>query len=264
MNWISTQFSRHGRYINVTAVLILSVLLIFGPSIITDLVDKTILTGLYYPFFKIENFFEVMISKSEVNDQLRESLMTLSLQLSEYEEILRENIRLRDALGFIPPQGYHLMPAEVISVSGYKISMSAIINQGIKDSVFNDDPVINQYGLVGRISSTTPDHATIQLLTDPSNRVAARVASSREMGIVKYKILSGMILDNFPLHGLISVGDTIISSGLGGIYPPGLILGYVTEIERDESEPFCHVKLTPAVNFHSIDEVFVLKTEGEL
>jgi len=262
MNWISTQFSRHGRYINVTVVLILSILFIFGPSIINESIDQTVLAGLYYPFYKIENFFELMNSQSDVNDQLRVSLMEISLQLSEYDEVLRENIRLRDALGFNPPAGYHLMPAEVISVSGDKISMSAIINQGINDSVFNDDPVINQEGLVGRISSTTPDYSTIQLLTDPSNRVAARVASSREMGIVKYKILSGMILDNFPLHGSIVVGDTVISSGLGGIYPSGLIVGFVTDIERDESEPFCHVKLTPAVNFRSIEEVFVLKTEG--
>ena len=264
MNWISTQFSRHGRYINVTAVLIFSILFIFGPSIITETIDRTILAGLYYPFYKIENFFKLMVSQVEANDQLRESLMILSLQLSEYEEIQRENIRLRDALGFTPPSGYHLLPAEVISVSGYKMSMSAIINQGINDSVFNDDPVINQDGLVGRISSTTSEYATVQLLTDPSNRVAARVASSREMGIVKYKVLIGMILDNFPLHGTITVGDTVISSGLGGIYPPGLILGYVTEINRDESETFCMVKLTPAVNFHSIDEVFVLKAKGEM
>ena len=264
MNWISTQFSRHGRYINVAAVLILSLLLIFGPSEINESLDQTVLAGLYYPFYKVENFIEIMISQSNSNDQLRESLMKLSLQLSEYKEILRENIRLRSTLEFEPPQGYYLMPAVVISVSGYEMPMSAIINQGINDSVFNNNPVINQDGLVGRISSTTPDFATIQLLTDPLNRVAARVASSREMGIVKYKIMGGMILDNFPLHGSIVVGDTVISSGLGGIYPSGLIVGYVTKIERDETEPFCHVKLTPAVNFHSVEEVFVLKTESEI
>ncbi len=84
------------------------------------------------------------------------------------------------------------------------------------------------------------------------------------MGIVKYKMSGGMILDNFPLHGSIVVGDTVISSGLGGVYPSGLIVGYVTEVERDETEPFCHVKLTPAVNFHSVEEVFVLMTEGEM
>jgi len=264
MNWISTQFSRHGRYINVSVVLILSLLLIFGPSDINESLDQTVLSGLYYPFYKIENFIEIMITQSDTNDQLRESLMRLSLQLSEYKEILRENIRLRSALGFNQPLGYHLMPAVVISVSGYKMPMSASINQGINDSVFNNNPVINQDGLVGRISSTTLDFATVQFLTDPSNRVAARVASSREMGIVKYKMAGGMILDNFPLHGSIVVGDTVISSGLGGVYPSGLIVGYVTEVERDETEPFCHVKLTPAVNFHSVEEVFVLMTEGEM
>ncbi len=264
MNWISTQFSRHGRYINVTVVLILCLLFIFGPSDINKSIDQTVLTGLYYPFYKVENFIEMMISHSDANDQLRESLMRVSLQVSEYEEILRENIRLRSALAFNPLPGYHLLPAVVISVSGYNKPMSAIINLGINDSVLNDNPIINQDGLVGRISSTTPEFATVQLLTDPSNRVAARVASSREMGIVKYKMAGEMILDNFPLHGSIAVGDTVISSGLGGIYPSGLIVGYITEVERDETEPFCHIKLTPAVNFHSVEEVFVLKTESEL
>ncbi len=128
MNWISTQFSRHGRYINVSVVLILSLLLIFGPSDINESLDQTVLSGLYYPFYKIENFIEIMITQSDANDQLRESLMRLSLQLSEYKEIIRENIRLRSALGFNPPLGYHLMPAVVISVSGYKMPMSASIN----------------------------------------------------------------------------------------------------------------------------------------
>ncbi|HPC10705.1 MAG TPA: rod shape-determining protein MreC, partial [candidate division Zixibacteria bacterium] len=134
--------------------------------------------------------------------------------------------------------------------------------RGSADFVRVDQPVINQYGLIGRVRSTTPRFATVQLLTDPANRVAGRIERSREMGIVRYLPGRGMILDNFPIFGDIAVGDTVVSSGLGGIYPEGLVVGVVTDVHRGEHAAFADVAIDPAVNFQSIEELFLLRTEG--
>ena len=89
----------------------------------------------------------------------------------------------------------------------------------------------------------------------------ARIAQSREMGIIRFTISDGMILDNFPVQGTVNVNDTVLSSGLGRVYPPGLRVGVVSSVVRPELEPFCEITVTPFVNFHSLDELFVLRVE---
>ncbi len=263
MNRISGLFSRHWRNLHFAAIVLLSFVLIIGHPNVNGVLSQVVLGSLYYPFFKIKSSFGQLTAVALERDRLREALVEVSVKLSMYEEAKRENDRLRAALGFEPPPGYRLIPAKVIHISGFghRLPISATVSRGTKDSVFAELPIINQDGLIGRVAYATDDFATIQLLTDPSHRVAVRLTGSREMGIVKFLAHSGMILDNFPIQGVIYVGDTVVSSGLGGVYPAGLKIGTVAEISRPENEPFCKVKLDPAANFRSLDEVFVLRPE---
>jgi len=261
MNWISTQFARHWRNIHYSAVVVLSLAIVFWPVQANQVLGEAIIGAFYYPFVRIQSAVAVFSLRESNVKELRGALAKASQQLSLYEEVKLENARLRSALGFEPPSAYRLMPAEVVAVSGYRLPLTAKINRGRQDSVYINQPVINQQGLIGRVIAATKDFATVQLLTDPANRVAARVESSREMGIVRFVSGSNMILDNFPVHGAVQVGDTIISSGLGGVYPPGLRVGVVTEVEREEHEPFARIRLEPAANFHSIEEMFLLRPD---
>jgi len=113
--------------------------------------------------------------------------------------------------------------------------------------------------LIGRVVEIFEDQATVQLLTDPTNRVAARVVRNRQMGIVKYQVRRGMILDNFPVQGDIRAGDEIRSSGLGGRYPAGLVVGTVVAVQRFEEDPFCIIQLEPAASFNSLEELYILR-----
>ncbi len=261
MKWISTLVARHGRNVQYGVIIVLSTLLIVAPAAVDQLVGPIVLNGLYYPFFKLRTAVELLRSQAEANQKLREELMEASLQLSFFDEAMKENERLRSALGFEPPSGYRLLAAEVVAVSGYMVPTTAIIDRGSGEGVFVNQPVVNEWGLIGRVSSTTPAFATVQLLTDPANRVAGRVGRSREMGILRYVVGRGMILDNFPVYGDIVIGDTIVSSGLGGVYPPGLPLGVVSEVKRGESAAFSQILVDPAVNFHRIEELFLLRVE---
>ncbi|NOY89049.1 MAG: rod shape-determining protein MreC [FCB group bacterium] len=247
--------------VHLVTIVILSFILIVGHNVINPYLDQVVLSVFYYPFAKVKNSFVELRAVASKNEILRQKLVYASVTISKYEEASRENKRLRSVLGFKPPFGYSLLPAEIISIGGEHIPVSAVLNKGADDSVFVEQPVINQQGLIGKISMVSKDFATVQLLTDPSNRVAARLAVSREMGIIKYTLAKGMILDNFPNNGHISVGDTILSSGLGGVYPSGLFIGTVKEVNHPEYEPFCKVKVEPAANFHALDELFVLKKE---
>ena len=120
-------------------------------------------------------------------------------------------------------------------------------------------------GLVGRIKKVTPNYSVVQLLTDPTHRVAARVINSkeREMGIVRYLPSEGLVLDNLPNQCVASVGDIVLSSGLGMVFPENLKVGTIKEIERPENKPFARAMLQPSVNFHSIEELFVIMPEDQ-
>lgn len=261
MNWISNLFFRYWRNVHFSAVIVVSVILILNYPAINGLISQAAIGSFYYPFAKLKNLVVRLSSVDRENEMLRQSLVDASVRLSRLDEAERENLRLRAVLGFEPPTGYTLQPAQVLSVSGGRIPTAAVINRGEHDSVYVNQPVINRDGLIGRISAVTADFATVQLLTDPVNRVAVRVADSREMGIAKYTS-HGMILDNFPIQGDIATGQQIVSSGLGGVYPAGLIVGTVTEVERPAEAAFCNVTIAPAANFNSLEELFLLRPGG--
>jgi rod shape-determining protein MreC len=258
MNWISSLFPRYSRNVQLILLILLSLLLIVNIKPVNTRVSQAALLIFYEPFSAIQTIIRDLYAVHEANEELNRLLVEASLKASQLEEAGRENERLRTILGFEPPSGYRLMPAQVIAVSGRPLPTAAVIGRGRHDSVYADQPVINQQGLIGRISDVMPDYATVQLLTDPANRVAVRISASREMGIARYSATQGMILDNFPIQGTINVGDSIISSGLGGVYPSGLIVGVVTRVSRPPEEPFSDVWIEPTVNFNSLEELFLL------
>lgn len=261
MNQITNLFPKDWRNLHFILLVFFSLLLIIGGSTISSPVSRGILNSLYFPFFEVKNLMVRVGTVATENDLLRQDLVEVTTKVAILEEAARENERLRSILGFDPPAGYSLLPAKVISVS-YEgpLPVSAVINRGAQDFVAIDQPVVNQQGLIGRIREIMNDVSVVQLLTDPSNRVAARIAESREMGIVKYQATEGLILDNFPIQGTIHEGDVIVSSGLGGVYVSGLLVGSVEEVKRLADEPFCEVRLSPAANFNSVEELFVLRT----
>ena len=259
MSWLSSLFPKQWRNVNLGIILLLSILLIVGGHPVTELVRQVVYTSFYYPFFKVRISIENLQNVSKENEVLQQALVEASVKLSFYEEFLFENERLRETLGFEHPEGYRLLPAKVISVTWDNQPILISINKGYVDSVEINHSVVNKDGLIGKIIIVTPDVATVQLLTHPANKVSARIAQNREMGIVEYDAEKGMVLKNVPVQSEVQVGDMVISSGLGGIYPVGLNVAVVTEVIRYEEEPFCEIKLNSTVNFFTIEELFILK-----
>lgn len=259
MRGISNLVSGYVRTFHLTAVGLLSLILVFGGDPVTNRTSGAIVTVLYFPFYQLLSTVSRLTKVAEKNEQLQLELGEANLRLARLPELERENDRLRNILNFEPLRRHNLLQARVLSVAGATTPVSAVISRGRRDSVEVDMAIINQQGLIGRVVQVAEDHAKIQLLTDPTHRVAARVAESREMGIVRFRVGRGMILDNFPIQGSIKAGDEILSSGLGGIYPAGLMVGVVTSVARSEEDAFCTVNISPAANFNRLEELFVLK-----
>jgi rod shape-determining protein MreC len=261
MNWISSPFSKYWRNVHLVSIALLATVFIYGDEAINGFVSNVTIRVFHTPFSVIEGSIAELIDVNEENRRLHLRLTKAESHVWALMEDRQENVRLRTMLGFEPPPGYTLLPVRIISILGDEIPSSAVINKGARDSIFVDQPVINEDGLIGRVISVMPEFSTVQLLTDPTNRVAARVTGSRDMGIARTVVSRGMVLDNLPVQGRVEIGDTIVSSGLGGVYPSGLVVGTVVSVKRPEEEPFCEIVLSSAANFFSLDELFVLMPE---
>lgn len=259
MSRISNLFSKHWRNVHLSAVTIICLILIVGGNDVVSPVSRVVYTIAHYPFFKLKSSLDGLQKVADDNLRLQQALVEASLKLSQYEEAVRENERLRKVLGFEASSfDQKIIPAKVVSTQGNLQSALATINRGSRDSIAVDQTVVNQSGLAGRIVSVTPESAIVQLLTHPASRVAARLADNRGMGIIRWDSNEGMKLDNLPVQSDVAEGDLLVSSGLGGIYPAGLKVATITSLTRPADEPFCSVQLEPVVNFNTVEELFVL------
>jgi rod shape-determining protein MreC len=136
---------------------------------------------------------------------------------------------------------------------------SIIIDKGTEDGVIVGMPIESARGLVGRVFRTTAQSAQVVLITDNASSVAARLGSSRATGILKGGGVGGaMSIDWVDLKHQIEVGEVVLTSGLGGKFPQDTVIGRVSEVERREAELFQRAIVQPAVDFDSLEIVFVI------
>jgi rod shape-determining protein MreC len=192
------------------------------------------------------------------NLRLQHQLAELQGKLYRYEEAALQQQRLRELLGLRSLDFPHPVVAEVVGVDPSQWAEAVTINKGKADNLSKDLAVVIHQGLVGRIIEVTAHYATVLLLTDRRSAVDALVQRTRARGIVVGKSRRLCELRYVEFHEDIRVGDTIISSGFGGVYPKGLLIGTVTSVRQEAYGFFHEVEIQPAVDLARLEEVLVL------
>ncbi len=247
----------------VSIVIIVSILLISLPQRARTTITNIVVYSLLFPFVEVDRFLLKIDSTFETNKYLNRRLDYLSTSLALAIESKYENERLRKMLGFHLLLPYELRPAKVISYNPTSRFKSILINTGTNKFVYANMPVISPSGVIGKTVSTTDHAAVVQLLFDPACKVAARIQSSRAQGIVAYTGGHYLSLTNVPSDQTVTVGDSVISSGLGGIFPSGLYLGKIIKKSVREGEMFHEIEIEPGANFSLLEEVFVITSSPE-
>ncbi len=178
-------------------------------------------------------------------------------------ELQKENYRLRKMLDFKERSPYELLPAEVIARDPSGWFETVTINRGSQHGVKKNMAVITSEGLAGNILKVSGASSQVLLLTDSRRAVSAVVMRSREpgdIGIVEGSSGEGVFLrlSNLPPEANVQPGDAVISSGLGGIFPKGLVIGTIMETGLDQYGLLQQALVLPAVNFNRLEEVFVV------
>ena len=197
------------------------------------------------------------------NAQLQAEANRLSVENARLTEVERENERLRQLLNFTRSNPWYDYKAA--AVVGHKIGedtsnllFSIFVDVGARDGVAVDMPVITDRGLVGRVVAVGPNVAEALLLIDPASAVNARLQNSRLTGVVRGNIDGGLVMERIPQGEIVSPGDIVMTSGLGGNFPDKLVIGQITEVLQRDSDLFQSARVRPTVDFGKLEEVMVI------
>lgn len=220
--------------------------------------------GLTYLKNKIsgnDTFFTDINKLEEENKQLQEKNSELEQSLRELENIKTENEMLKEYLNLTEKYGeYKTIPAYVINKDISNYSKTIIINVGKNDGIEEDMTVIADQGLVGHVVSVTDTTAKVQTIIDTASSVSSTMSSTEESIICKGTLDSTTELKAMyiPTDYNIIQGDSIETSGLGGIYPKGIHIGTVKQVESTKNVTDRYAIIETAVNFDKLSTVLVI------
>lgn len=204
-----------------------------------------------------------LVGLREENTQLKKRVVELQRQNAALAEMTVANERLRRFLNFKEKIPKPTLPAELIGEDASSWFRTITINKGGIDGVRRGMVVVAAAGLVGHVISTSRDVSKVLLITDYNSSVDAICQASRARGIVQGKKGDLCDLNYVSRRDNVSPGERVITSGLGGRFPKGLIVGTVTRVEKKQYGVFQEVEVTPAVDFRRVEEVFVILDSDE-
>ena len=223
----------------------------------------------FKPFRDLFNWVGDAFNATDENKKLKKDLAQARTELAQARNAQRENEQLRAMVdlqkepGF--PDGLEPVTGRVIARSPTDWSSTIQINKGTDDGVNRDDPVITGDGLVGKVKQASGGTATVQLITDGESNVSAAVVPDGTSGVVRTPVgdPNDLQLDFVRRVTRIRKGQTVVTSGfragrLQSLFPRGIPIGSVREVDQDELETYQRVHVDPFADFRRIDLVQVL------
>ena len=209
-----------------------------------------------------------MVTVYEQNKMLRSEVEQLRQRDVNVNEIMAENTRLTNILNYKNAvKQFDTAVAKIISYDSSNLTNSITINLGAKDGMQKNMPIITPQGLVGTIVAVYEHSAKVQLILDPRSAVGAIIQrpESRVIGIMQGSVgvqtLAKMV--NIPRDADVVVGDNVLTSGYGGLYPKGIVIGEVVEVTNEAGGLLKYATVKTAVDFYRIEEVLVIVNSRE-
>jgi rod shape-determining protein MreC len=208
----------------------------------------------------LSNFFETISEIKSLKKELdqeklkNKTLMSENLALSELK---KENETLREALGIGLKKDFKLIFSQVIAKD---VSSDSIrIDKGFKDGVKNGLPVITQQKiLIGKISQVSENFSDVMLISNKESSFDAKILDTETYGIIKGKGNFELDFDLVPKEKEMRKGDFLVTSALGGVFPPGLLIGEIKEVKNSDVELFQKAEIKPAFDIKELEFLFVI------
>ncbi len=182
----------------------------------------------------------------EENEALKSELLILQRKLQQMAALAAENVRLRRLLGSSDMLQDNVLVAELVGVSPNPLSHSVVINKGRQDGVYDGQPVLDAFGLMGQVVEANPSSSRVLLITDTSHALPVQVNRNGVRAIVEGTgYINRLRLRHVSNTTDIRVGDVLVSSGLGERFPVGYPVAEVEQVVRDPGQSFSTVIARP-------------------
>jgi len=220
---------------------------------------------------KVANFADgfwgkylALLHVREENEQLRQELLQYKTANIEYREAVATNVRLKKLLELkesLPPP---TLTAEIVGKDPSLWFRTLTINRGSSDGVHKGMPVVTVEGVVGQVLTSSPNYSKVLLATDPNSAIDVITQKTRVQGIVK-----GLGREAFGLHYVLKSAevekdDYVLTSGLGGVFPKGLMVGRISEIKKSRRGMFQNIEIEPAVDFAQLEYLIIIMKKYSL
>lgn len=207
-----------------------------------------------------------LVSAYYQNEMLKSEVVQLRQQNLQAGEYAAENIRLRNLLNYKQSATqFDMMAAQVIGRESDTWTSMIVVNRGSSDGIAKNMPVVTESGLVGLVVEVTNNASKVELILDPRCSVGTLIQRSRVAGIVQGStetvLYPNMI--NIPKNADVIEGDTVVTSGFGGIYPKGLLVGTVGSLKSDGGGLLEIAVIEPAVDFQKLEDVMIITASRE-
>jgi rod shape-determining protein MreC len=225
------------------------------------------------PFRDAYNWFDGLAAARSENQKLKADLRELQQKYATAQSALNENVVLQRLLDYQRgptfPRDFRAVNASVIARTATDVQEKVIVSAGSDQGVRQNDPVVTEDGLVGKVTRVAADLARVTLLTDATSAVAATDLETNAYGLVQHGAGGGaqLVFGRVPKDRVVSDGDFVVTAGtqlasLPDIYPKGILIGRVTSVEQNDVDIFKQIQVEPFADFSSLDSVAILIPRG--
>jgi len=195
------------------------------------------------------------------NQDLKRDNLILQAQQQKFAALENENIRLRDLLESSLKVKDRVLIAELVSVDLDPYKHQVLINKGANSGVFEGQPVLDANAVMGQITRVTPYTSTVLMITDSSHSLPVQILRTGQRAIAEGTgDIEHLSIPHLPNNTDIEVGDLLVTSGLGGRFPPGYPVATVTEVKRTKGKAFIDIVATPNAQLNHTREVLLVWT----
>jgi len=228
-----------------------AVLFLMSPVIKVTAVTVSSVSRVWADYVDLRNLREESL-------RLTREAAVLQRRISYLEEQALETQRLQGLLAMREVSRAEFLAARVVGKDPTNWFKSILIDRGSLAGIRRNQPVVAPDGLVGRVVEVTPTAAKVQLITDPVSAAGGLIQRTRVIGIVSGSLGAGLKVRYLPLMADIAIGDEVVTSGMGGVFPKGIPLGRVIAAERRSGALFQEATLAPNVDLSRLEEVLIL------
>lgn len=213
---------------------------------------------------RASEFFVTHSSLRSENARLTQQNLENTIVLQQHKSLLTENAHLRELLDARERIKVHSTLAEILYAARDPFTRKIIIDKGFRHDILSGQPVIDHVGVIGQVTRVYPWLSEVTLITDKEQVVPVQNLRNGLRSVLTGTGADGVLeLKFIPLNADFQNGDRLVTSGIDGVYPPGLPVAEVTDVERNSAYLFARIRCKPLAGVNNHGQILVVRKEGD-